>query len=58
MKQSGIKLEGVIYPLEGNLGNNNFMDEFLEFLESKGWQFGGGSYQIDEEGNIIDNIDD
>ncbi|MGM0750258.1 MAG: hypothetical protein ACQEUS_21030 [Bacillota bacterium] len=57
MKQSGVKIEGVIYSLEGDLGHNNFMDEFLEFIESKGWHFGGGSSQIDEEGQQIDDID-
>ncbi|ADP30987.1 MULTISPECIES: hypothetical protein [Bacillus] len=58
MKQSGVKIEGVIYSLEGDLGHNKFLDEFLEFIESKGWQFGGGSFQVDEEGKHIDDIDD
>ncbi|MBU2660273.1 hypothetical protein [Bacillus cabrialesii] len=58
MKQSGVKIEGVIYSLEGDLGHNKFLDDFLEFIESKGWQFGGGSFQVDEEGKHIDDIDD
>nr|WGE04401.1 hypothetical protein P5640_15125 [Bacillus subtilis] len=58
MKQSYVKIEGVIYSLEGDLGHNKFLDEFLEFIESKGWQFGGGSFQVDEEGKHIDDIDD
>ncbi|MGG4255512.1 hypothetical protein ABEW12_19200 [Bacillus licheniformis] len=58
MKQSGVKIEGVVYSLEGDLGHNKFLDEFLEFIESKGWQFGGGSFQVDEEGKQIDDIDD
>ncbi|MBU8685517.1 hypothetical protein MOD67_16125 [Bacillus licheniformis] len=58
MKQSGVKIEGVVYSLEGDLGHNKFLDEFLEFIESKGWQFGGGSFQVDEEGKHIDDIDD
>ncbi|MGO0711896.1 hypothetical protein P5408_003090 [Bacillus subtilis] len=58
MKQSSVKIEGVIYSLEGDLGHNKFLDEFLEFIESKGWQFGGGSFQVDEEGKHIDDIDD
>ncbi|WP_239693215.1 hypothetical protein [Bacillus haynesii] len=58
LKQSGVKIEGVIYSLEGDLGHNKFLDDFLEFIESKGWQFGGGSFQVDEEGKQIDDIDD
>lgn len=42
MKQTGVKIDGVIYSLDGNLGHNEFLDEFLKFIESKGWQFGGG----------------
>ncbi len=57
MSKTGVKLEGIIYALEGSIGNNEFLDEFLKFIESKGWEFGGGSYQIDEDGNQIDEID-
>lgn len=32
------------------------MDAFIEFIESKGWSFGGGIYQIDEEGSKIEDI--
>lgn len=57
-KLAGVQLEGTIYTNDGkDLGNNQFIDVFIEFIESKGWSFGGGSYQIDEEGRKIDDID-
>ncbi|MFJ6413408.1 hypothetical protein [Terribacillus saccharophilus] len=58
MKQTGVKIDGVIYSLDGDLGHNEFLDEFLKFIESKGWQYGGGSFQVDEEGEQIKDIDD
>jgi hypothetical protein len=57
MKKVGVKIEGAIYASEGNLGNNLFLDEFIKFIESKGWEFGGGSFQVDEEGHQIEDID-
>ncbi|GIN93268.1 hypothetical protein J22TS1_43190 [Siminovitchia terrae] len=56
MKQAGVKIEGVIYSLDGNLGHDEFLDEFLQFIENKGWHFGGGSHQVDEEGQEIKDI--
>ncbi|WP_456279003.1 hypothetical protein [Bacillus sp. AK128] len=57
-KPVGVLLEGTIYNSDGkDLGSNHFMDVFIEFIESKGWSFGGGIYQIDEEGRKIDDID-
>lgn len=38
----GVKIEGCIYS-----NNDEFPDAFIEFVENKGWNFGGGSYQID-----------
>lgn len=57
MNQTGVKIECVIYSLYGNLGHHEFLDEFLKFVVSKGWEFGGGSYQVDEEGQQIEDID-
>jgi len=57
-KPVGIQIEGSIYASDGkDLGNNQFLDAFIVFIESKGWSFGGGSFQIDEEGKKIDDID-
>ncbi len=57
-KPVGVQLEGTIYSNEGkDLGSNQFTDAFIEFIERKGWSFGGGIYQIDEEGSKIDDID-
>lgn len=56
-KPFGVKLEGAIYANEGDLGQNELLDAFIKFIESKGWFFGGGTYQIDEQGDKIDSID-
>lgn len=54
----GVQIEGCIYTNKGDeLGQNEFLDAFLEFIENNGWSFGGGSSQVDEEGKKIDNID-
>ena len=53
----GVQIEGSIYAKEGDLGHNEFLNAFIEFVESKGWFFGGGTYQVDEEGEKIDDID-
>ena len=53
----GVQIEGIIYANEGELGHNEFLNAFIEFIESKGWFFGGGTYQVDEEGKLIDDID-
>jgi hypothetical protein len=56
-KPIGVVLKGCVYANEGDLGHREFLDEFLSFIEDKGWNFGGGSSQIDEEGNKIEDID-
>lgn len=53
----GVLIECAVYAKEGDLGNNEFIDAFIEFVESKGWFFGGGSTQIDKEGKKIEDID-
>lgn len=53
----GIEINGTIYSIEGNIGENEFFESFIEFIESKGWFFGGGISQIDGEGNTIEVID-
>lgn len=56
-KVVGVEIQGTVFTDNGNLGHNEFTDAFIEFIESKGWYFGGGSCQIDEEGNKIEDID-
>ncbi|WP_424769363.1 hypothetical protein [Paenibacillus sp. sgz302251] len=53
----GVQIQGSVYAKEGDLGHNEFVDAFIEFIESKGWQFGGGTVQIDESGERADDID-
>jgi hypothetical protein len=53
----GIEINGTIYSIEGNIGENVFFESFIEFIESKGWFFGGNISQIDGEGNAIVEID-
>ncbi|MEH7544889.1 MULTISPECIES: hypothetical protein [Bacillaceae] len=58
MKPVGVGIEGSIYTYDGkDLGNNQFLDAFIEFIESKGWSFGGDSCQIDQDGKETDDID-
>ncbi|WP_042225146.1 hypothetical protein [Oceanobacillus manasiensis] len=57
MKQTGVKIDGVIYSLDGNLGHNELLDDFFKSIEGIGWHFGGGSYQVDEESRQIEDID-
>lgn len=56
-RSNGVQIEGSIYAKKGDLGVNEFIDAFIDFIESKGWSFGGGPTQIDEKGNKIDAID-
>ncbi|WP_240468550.1 hypothetical protein [Gracilibacillus sp. YIM 98692] len=58
-EEKGVKLDGFVLPLEngGEVGHNEFMDEFIDFLESKGWCYTGSSQQINEDGKAIDDID-
>jgi uncharacterized protein YggL (DUF469 family) len=54
MKQPiGIEINGTIYSNEGNIEEEEFFEAFIEFVESKGWFFGGGISQIDGVGNVI-----
>jgi uncharacterized protein YggL (DUF469 family) len=54
-KQLGVEINGCIFANDENvdIDHDEFLDAFIEFVESKGWHFGGGSAQIDEEGNVI-----
>jgi hypothetical protein len=52
-KPIGIEINGTIYSNEGNIEEEEFFEAFIEFIESKGWFFGGGISQIDGEGIVI-----
>jgi hypothetical protein len=52
-KPIGIEINGTIYSNEGNIEEEEFFEAFIEFIESKGWFFGGGISQIDGEGKVI-----
>ncbi|GGA79386.1 hypothetical protein [Ornithinibacillus halotolerans] len=53
----GVQIKGSIYSNDGkDLKHDEFLDAFIEFIDRKGWSFGGGSSQVDEEGNKIDDI--
>jgi len=57
-KPYGIRLDGCVYTNnEKDLSEEEFSNAFIEFIEEKGWNFGGGLYQIDEEGNFIPDIE-
>jgi uncharacterized protein YggL (DUF469 family) len=45
----GIKIDGyVFHQKEQVLDMNEFLDAFIEFVESKGWEFGGTTKPFDE----------
>lgn len=47
--KQGIKIHGNVFAEVGNLDHDIFWDEFIDFLESKGYEFGGGSQPIVEK---------
>ena len=50
----GVKIEGYLYKDDNTeLGVDEFLDAFIEFIESKGWQFGGSTGPVDDEGNDL-----
>jgi hypothetical protein len=43
-KPVGVQIEGAGYTNNGeDLAHNLFLDAFIEFIESRGWSFGGGT---------------
>ena len=41
MERKLISIEGTIFNDNGDITEEEFLDEFYEFLEDKGWHFGG-----------------
>ncbi|WP_156877584.1 50S ribosome-binding protein YggL [Shimazuella kribbensis] len=54
-KQLGIKISGTIFAEDGhtNINHDEFLDKFIEFVEKNNWLFGGGTKQIDEDGEVV-----
>ena len=56
-KPFGVKLDGCVYTNDGeDLSEEEFSNAFIEFIEERGWYFGGGLYEVDEDGNHVSNI--
>lgn len=47
-----IEINGVV-ELPDNVDHDQFLNEFIDFLESKGYSFGGGTKEIHEDGNPV-----
>ncbi|WP_172249972.1 50S ribosome-binding protein YggL [Saccharibacillus deserti] len=52
--QKGIEIKGSVFADVGDVDHDEFLDKFIDFVESNGWSFGGGTKQVDEEGNNLD----
>lgn len=57
-KTVGVEINGCVFGNDGkDVGHAEFWNAFIEFVEARGWHFGGGTVQIDEDGNKIEDID-
>ena len=45
-----IKIDGIL-EIQDEIEEDEFWNTFIEFIEEKNWYFGGGIYEVDEEGN-------
>jgi uncharacterized protein YggL (DUF469 family) len=54
-KNSYEYIEGCICANDDNksVEHDEFWDKFIDFIEVNGWHFGGGTKQIDAEGNEV-----
>lgn len=48
-----IEIQGVV-TIPNGISNDEFLDAFLDFLESKGWSFGGGVNEIYPSGGDLE----
>jgi hypothetical protein len=46
--QKGIRIEGNVFADNGDIDQTEFADAFVDFVESKGWEF-GGSLKVKED---------
>lgn len=51
--KKGIEIHGTIYKDDGDIDFYIFLDKFIEFVESNDWNFGGATYQIDENKDLM-----
>lgn len=47
--KKGVSIEGVLFSNKGDLDHNEFINSFVEFVNSKGWFFGGGTDEVYED---------
>lgn len=53
----GIDLQGTVFANDNSdISHDLFTDKFIEFIEANGWYFGGGSKQVDYQGNYCDDV--
>jgi hypothetical protein len=54
-KQLGIEISGTIFAMDEcrNIYHDEFLDKFIEFIEKNNWLFGGGTKQIDDDGEVV-----
>jgi uncharacterized protein YggL (DUF469 family) len=54
-KQLGVEISGMILAADKhtNINHDEFLDKFIEFVENNNWLFGGGTKQVDEDGEIV-----
>jgi hypothetical protein len=45
-KTKEYRIDGCIIDWSGNSNEDTVLDEFIEWIESKGWEFGGGFEDI------------
>lgn len=57
-KQLGVKIEGALFANDehADIDLDQFLDKFIEFVESHHWHFGGGVQQIDDKGNKVADL--
>ena len=49
MEKKLILIDGTVFNDNGNITEEEFLDTFYEFLEDKGWYFGGSTREeVDE----------
>jgi uncharacterized protein YggL (DUF469 family) len=54
-KQLGIEISGTIYSEDAhtNINQEEFLEKFIAFVEKNNWLFGGGTKQVDEDGELV-----
>jgi uncharacterized protein YggL (DUF469 family) len=53
-KQIRVLVDGCVFANDQNqnVDLDEFVDAFLEWVESNGWHFGGGVRQVEEDGSL------